>query len=117
MDLLEPAKERPDGREVEPKEFDFEKDLNDYVVKKIVDSTQNEDNELYYLVKWKGYSEDENTWEPGRNLEHLKTKVRDFRKAEASKAKAQKDTATGMTATGNSDAELRRSSRRAAAKH
>lgn len=32
----------------------------------------------YYLVKWTGYSEAENTWLPAENLEHAKALVEDF---------------------------------------
>ena len=34
--------------------------------------------ELHYFVKWKGCSEDENTWEPSEHLEHGKELVQDF---------------------------------------
>jgi len=36
--------------------------------------------ELRYLVKWKGCSEDENTWEPPEHLEHAKELVEEFRR-------------------------------------
>jgi len=34
--------------------------------------------ELRYFVKWKGCSEDENTWEPPEHLEHAKELVEEF---------------------------------------
>jgi len=34
--------------------------------------------ELCYFVKWKGCSEDENTWEPQEHLEHAKELVEEF---------------------------------------
>jgi len=34
--------------------------------------------ELGYFVKWKGCSEDENTWEPPEHLEHAKELVEEF---------------------------------------
>jgi len=34
--------------------------------------------ELCYFVKWKGCSEDENTWEPWEHLQHAKELVEEF---------------------------------------
>ena len=33
---------------------------------------------LFYLVKWKGYPEDECTWEPGHHLTSAEEKVEEF---------------------------------------
>ena len=35
---------------------------------------------LYYLVSWKGYSEDENTWEPALTVKHLRKLISLFHK-------------------------------------
>jgi hypothetical protein len=46
---------------------DHDEILEEYEVEKIVDKrTKNGVTE--YLVKWKGYEEDENTWEPTKHL-------------------------------------------------
>ena len=37
--------------------------------------------ELGDFVKWKGCSEDENTWEPPEHLEHAKELVEEFHRA------------------------------------
>ena len=34
--------------------------------------------EIRYFVKWKGCSEDENTWEPPEHLENARELVKDF---------------------------------------
>ena len=34
--------------------------------------------DLQYLVKWKGYGPEENTWEPAANLEHARRRIGDF---------------------------------------
>ncbi|KAK8860305.1 Chromobox protein 5 [Tritrichomonas musculus] len=39
----------------------------EYIVEKICDH-QIRKNKMYYLIKWKGYSESENTWEPENYL-------------------------------------------------
>jgi hypothetical protein len=33
---------------------------------------------LYFLVQWKGYQEDESTWEPGTSLEHVSESIEKF---------------------------------------
>ena len=33
---------------------------------------------LYYLVSWKGYPKEENTWEPASAVQHLKKLIRSF---------------------------------------
>ena len=38
-------------------------------------------NQVYYLVKWKGYGEHEASWEPLINLTHSQEIIREFEKA------------------------------------
>ena len=38
-----------------------------FEVDKILDKKK-ENNQIYYLVSWKGYGEEDNTWEPYSNL-------------------------------------------------
>ncbi len=50
---------------------------DEYEVEKILDSKRIR-NKLVYLVKWVGYSEEENTWEPPANLTHADDTIAEF---------------------------------------
>ena len=43
---------------------------------------------LYYLVAWKGYSEEESTWDPSSTIMHLQKMVRTFHKDHSEKPTA-----------------------------
>jgi hypothetical protein len=64
----EPAEE---GIEVLPVEPEYE-------VEKILEYKVNSKGEERYLIKWKGYDETENTWEPPTNLLNAKLKQKEF---------------------------------------
>lgn len=42
---------------------------NTYIVEKILNHRYNKEKKIEYLVKWKNYSTDENTWEPEENFD------------------------------------------------
>jgi len=46
-----------------------EEEEEEYVVEKIVDSRKGKGGKKEYLLKWKGYPDSENTWEPQENLD------------------------------------------------
>src|ERR1700743_163920 len=48
-----------------------------YEVEKIIDSRRRGKG-VQYLVKWKGYSSNENSWEPSRNIDNAQELIQDF---------------------------------------
>lgn len=41
----------------------------EYEVEKIVDVRENKNGDKEYLIKWIGYSDSDNTWEPSKNIQ------------------------------------------------
>jgi transposase InsO family protein len=76
--LLEPAEDddepTQDCIEVEAIEPEYE-------VEHILEYKVTREGQELYLVKWKGYDDSENTWEPPEHLENAKQKITQFRKA------------------------------------
>ena len=78
------------------KELEFEAgDNKEYKVKAIIDNAlygQQANNKqmpgLYYLVSWKGYSEEENTWEPSLAVIHFQKLISIFHKEHPKKPTA-----------------------------
>jgi hypothetical protein len=66
ISLLEPA---PENVRPGPVEIDEETQEPRYEVEPILDC-QSINRKSHYLVKWLGYDESENTWEPEENLTH-----------------------------------------------
>jgi hypothetical protein len=51
----------------------------EFEVEKILDHRDYEQIKLReFLVKWSGYDETENTWEPEENLRHCKERLQDY---------------------------------------
>ncbi len=77
------------------KEVEFEAgDNKEYKVEAIIDSAvygQQANDQmpgLYYLVSWKGYPEEENTWEPSSAVIHLRKLISTFHKEHPGKPTA-----------------------------
>ena len=66
----------------EPVEIEGEPE---YEVEEVLDSRLKQ-GKLEYLVKWSGYTEDHNTWEPKANCANLHDLIEDFHKKNPSTA-------------------------------
>lgn len=65
----------------------------EWEVESIIDVRDDATFEQVYLVKWKGFSSKENTWEPKENLGNCQRAMRDFQARREVPAKKRKYTA------------------------
>lgn len=81
-----------------PKAEKDEPAAEEYEVEDILDSGMDYDTkQVLFLVKWKGYGDKDNTWEPKTNLTHAKELVREFETAKKKEEKAAKAAKKGTT--------------------
>jgi hypothetical protein len=50
----------------------------EYEVEKILDHSGTQPRKRWFLIKWKGYKEEHNTWEPEKNLTHCDRVLREY---------------------------------------
>ncbi|QRW26415.1 Retrotransposable element Tf2 protein [Rhizoctonia solani] len=57
----------------------------EYKVEQIIDS-ERQQGKWFYLIKWKGYGPEDNSWEPKELLEHSQKEIQRFNKSQLKKA-------------------------------
>ncbi len=65
------------GRKLSPPPPIVINDNSELEVNEILDMTLIH-NQRYFLIKWKGYDSDENSWEPEDNLQNCQSLLRNF---------------------------------------
>ena len=94
--MLEQNNTRKERLDKKVTELDFEVgDSEEYKIEAIRDSAvyviESESGhlpELYYLVAWKDYLEEKNTWEPVSAVQHLRKQISSFHKDHSEKPTA-----------------------------
>ena len=77
--LLQPFHADLFNRELEPQPaVKLEDGSEEYEVEKVLDKKKKR-NKIFYLVKWKGYPDHKNTWEPEKNLKNAQKLVQVFK--------------------------------------
>ncbi|QRW20941.1 Retrotransposable element Tf2 protein [Rhizoctonia solani] len=74
----QPFPERPPPETIEGEE--------EYEVEQIIDSKRQR-GKWFYLIKWKGYGPEDNSWEPEELLEHSQEEIQRFNKSRLKKAR------------------------------
>ena len=72
-----------EGQQITPPEAIEVEGTPEYKVEEVLDSRLKR-GKLEYLVKWSGYTNDHNTWEPESNLGNSKESINDFHKSNPS---------------------------------
>ena len=72
-----------EGQRITPPEAVEVEGTPEYKVEEVLDSRLKQ-GKLEYLVKWSGYTDDHNTWEPESNLGNSKESINNFHKSNPS---------------------------------
>ena len=80
---VQPYKSLVAGQRVTPPEAVEVEGTPEYEVEEVIDSRLKR-GKLEYLVKWFGYTDDHNTWEPESNLGNSKEVINNFHKSNPS---------------------------------
>ncbi|XP_056679358.1 chromodomain Y-like protein isoform X2 [Monodelphis domestica] len=79
------------------------------VVERIVDKRKNKKGKTEYLVRWKGYDSEDDTWEPEQHLVNCEEYIHDFNRRHNEKQKESTLTRTNRTSPNNARKQISRS--------
>nr|XP_034982289.1 chromodomain Y-like protein isoform X3 [Zootoca vivipara] len=80
-----------------------------YEVEKIVDKRKNKKGKTEYLVRWKGYESEDDTWEPEQHLVNCEEYIHEFNRHNNEKQKESTLTRTNRTSPNNARKQISRS--------
>ncbi|XP_030868272.2 chromodomain Y-like protein isoform X2 [Gorilla gorilla gorilla] len=80
-----------------------------YEVERIVDKRKNKKGKTEYLVRWKGYDSEDDTWEPEQHLVNCEEYIHDFNRRHTEKQKESALTRTNRTSPNNARKQISRS--------
>ncbi|XP_023480161.1 chromodomain Y-like protein isoform X1 [Equus przewalskii] len=80
-----------------------------YQVERIVDKRKNKKGKTEYLVRWKGYDSEDDTWEPEQHLVNCEEYIHDFNRRHTEKQKESTLTRTNRTSPNNARKQISRS--------
>uniref|UniRef100_A0ABI7ZUK6 Chromodomain Y like n=1 Tax=Felis catus TaxID=9685 RepID=A0ABI7ZUK6_FELCA len=81
----------------------------DYDVERIVDKRKNKKGKTEYLVRWKGYDSEDDTWEPEQHLVNCEEYIHDFNRRHTEKQKESTLPRTNRTSPNNARKQISRS--------
>ncbi|XP_041626763.1 chromodomain Y-like protein isoform X3 [Vulpes vulpes] len=80
-----------------------------YEVERIVDKRKNKKGKTEYLVRWKGYDSEDDTWEPEQHLVNCEEYIHDFNRRHTEKQRESTLTRTNRTSPNNARKQISRS--------
>ncbi|XP_062952954.1 chromodomain Y-like protein isoform X2 [Cynocephalus volans] len=80
-----------------------------YEVERIVDKRKNKKGKTEYLVRWKGYDSEDDTWEPEQHLVNCEEYIHDFNRRHTEKQKESTLNRTNRTSPNNARKQISRS--------
>ncbi|EMP36676.1 Chromodomain Y-like protein, partial [Chelonia mydas] len=78
-------------------------------VERIVDKRKNKKGKIEYLVRWKGYESEDDTWEPEQHLVNCEEYIHEFNRRHNEKQKESTLTRTNRTSPNNARKQISRS--------